>query len=328
MKLKIIALFVAVFASQAALANGQVVPAIENIPVADQDIPPGYVDMFVGGEEKPKIGKPAKDGANISYKHAENRDAMPARGDEGRVVYTFGESDPTVVCTPLRVCDIELEAGEVIVGEPQIGDGVRWKVSPAVHGSGASKTTHVIVKPTARNIETNLIIPTDRRVYHLRLAAVDDSARFTRYISFYYPDSAAKAWASYQSQVQKEETPVIDRPSVSVDQLDFAYSIEVDSGDGRFKPVRVFNDGQKTFIQLPSFMSADEAPAFFVIGTDGKEQLVNYRIRDGYYVIDKVFANGALVAGVGDEQERITIARNGKSSFRAESTLPAFLSGF
>jgi len=216
MKLKIIALFVAVFASQAALANGQVVPAIENIPVADQDIPPGYVDMFVGGEEKPKIGKPAKDGANISYKHAENRDAMPARGDEGRVVYTFGESDPTVVCTPLRVCDIELEAGEVIVGEPQIGDGVRWKVSPAVHGSGASKTTHVIVKPTARNIETNLIIPTDRRVYHLRLAAVDDSARFTRYISFYYPDSAAKAWASYQSQVQKEETPVIDRPSVSV----------------------------------------------------------------------------------------------------------------
>jgi len=225
------------------------------------------------------------------------------------------------------VCDIELERGEVIVGEPQIGDGVRWKVSPAVHGAGTAKTTHVIVKPTARSIETNLIIPTDRRVYHLRLVSVDDSARFTRYISFYYPDSAAKSWASYQAQAQKEENPVIDRPAVSVDQLDFDYNLEIESGDGRFKPIRVFNDGQKTFIQMPYSMSANEAPVFFVIGADDKEQLVNYRIRDGYYVIDKVFARGALVAGVGDEQERITIDRISKSSVRA-STFPAFMSDF
>lgn len=327
MKHKILALMVSAFISEAVIADGPVVPAIENAPVSALEIPPGYVDLFAAGEEKPKLGKPAKASAKMSYEHAENNDAMPAQGMEGRVVFTFGQSDPTVVCTPLRVCDIELEPGEVIVGEPQIGDGVRWKVSPAVHGSGASKTTHVIVKPTARAIETNLIIPTDRRIYHVRLASVDDSAQYTRFVSFYYPDSQAKAWASYQAQIQKEESPVIDRPAVSVDQLDFDYHLEIESGDGRFKPIRVFNDGQKTFIQLPSSMSADEAPAFFVIGSDGKEQLVNYRIRDGYYVIDKVFTRGALVAGVGDEQERITIDRIIKSSVRA-STFPAFMSDF
>ena len=55
----------------------------------------------------------------------------PAAGPDGRVLYSFGAGLPTVVCAPLRVCIIELQAGEKIVGEPQIGDSVRWNISPA-----------------------------------------------------------------------------------------------------------------------------------------------------------------------------------------------------
>jgi len=49
----------------------------------------------------------------------------PAAGSDGRVLYSFGAGLPTVVCAPLRVCMIELQAGEKIIGEPQIGDSVR-----------------------------------------------------------------------------------------------------------------------------------------------------------------------------------------------------------
>ena len=56
----------------------------------------------------------------------------PAAGSDGRVLYSFGAGLPTVVCAPLRVCMIELQAGEKIVGEPHIGDSVRWNISPAL----------------------------------------------------------------------------------------------------------------------------------------------------------------------------------------------------
>jgi hypothetical protein len=36
----------------------------------------------------------------------------PAAGSDGRVLYSFGAGLPTVVCAPLRVCMIELQAGE------------------------------------------------------------------------------------------------------------------------------------------------------------------------------------------------------------------------
>ncbi len=40
----------------------------------------------------------------------------PAAGSDGRVLYSFGAGLPTVVCAPLRVCMVELQAGEKIVG--------------------------------------------------------------------------------------------------------------------------------------------------------------------------------------------------------------------
>jgi len=69
----------------------------------------------------------AKEAVRVSEKwQTENN--SPASGPDGRVLYSFGAGLPTVVCAPLRVCIIELQAGEKIVGEPQIGDSVRWNI--------------------------------------------------------------------------------------------------------------------------------------------------------------------------------------------------------
>ena len=62
-------------------------------------------------------------------------------GPDGKVIFLFGETQPSVVCSPLQVCDIELQGGE-IVRDVLVGDTVRWKVEPATSGAtGARPST-------------------------------------------------------------------------------------------------------------------------------------------------------------------------------------------
>jgi type IV secretion system protein VirB9 len=62
---------------------------------------------------------------------------------------------PVVVCAPLHVCDLTLQPGE-IVNDINIGDGVRWQITPAMQGAGDGLTTHVLIKPTDIGLVTNL----------------------------------------------------------------------------------------------------------------------------------------------------------------------------
>src|SRR5690348_9837536 len=59
----------------------------------------------------------------------ENTKTTPAMDSAGRLVYRFGSGLPTIVCAPLRVCTVELQTGEHVQGDPQIGDAVRWNLA-------------------------------------------------------------------------------------------------------------------------------------------------------------------------------------------------------
>lgn len=88
---------------------------------------------------------------------------LPTPGADGRVLYTFGDGMPVVVCAPLRVCALELESGEHIQSPPQIGDGRRWEVTPVTSGSGLTQTALLVIKPIEAGLDTDLVVPTDRR---------------------------------------------------------------------------------------------------------------------------------------------------------------------
>ncbi len=62
------------------------------------------------------------------------RAGLVTRGADGKVIFLYGEVQPSVVCSPLQVCDIELDGGE-IVRDVLVGDTVRWKVEPATSGA-------------------------------------------------------------------------------------------------------------------------------------------------------------------------------------------------
>ena len=76
---------------------------------------------------------------------------------------------------PERVTDIALQPGEVLASVAA-GDTVRWTVGDTTSGTGESKRVHILVKPFAAGLGTNLIITTDRRAYHLQMESTAATA--------------------------------------------------------------------------------------------------------------------------------------------------------
>ena len=51
-----------------------------------------------------------------------------------------------------------------------------------------------------------------------------------------------------------------------------------------------------------------EMPPLFVLGPEGGAELVNYRARQNYYIVDRLFAAAELRLG-GDKQQKVRIVR-------------------
>lgn len=234
----------------------------------------------------------------------------PRLGPDGSVKYLFGATLPTLVCAPLQVCVIQLQPGEVVNGDAvNVGDKARWKVSPSLVGAGENATTLVNVKPTDAGLETNLIIPTDRRLYTIKLVSTEKKWMPT--LSFDYPDDMQREWAEYQKRQAKQAYNNTMPTGQNIANLDFNYYMNGDSPS--WKPIRVYSDGLKTYIQFPNASFNTDAPALVALGNDGglftspTEKIVNYRVIGDRYVVDKVLDSAALITGVGKDQVRVTI---------------------
>lgn len=242
-------------------------------------------------------------------------DAKPILSDDGKVLYPFGQYMPTLTCSPLRACDIELEPGEEVVSKPMAGDTARWMIARMESGPADNTTIHVVAKPRAEALATNLIIPTDRRVYHIELKSVSTSKGYVHRVGFYYPEDMVAQWGRDTTKLKKleaarDELVVSDLPSIALDQVDFDYKID---GTANFRPVRVFNDGKKTYIQMPSGVAYGEMPVLVVLDEKDNPMLVNYRNKHGYFIVDKVVQKAMLVLGSDDTMVKVTITQVKKS---------------
>lgn len=236
-----------------------------------------------------------------------------APGPDGRVLLAFGAGLPTVVCAPLRVCLIELQPGEKIVGEPQIGDSVRWNVSPAMYGKGDDGTAVLVLKPQMPGLDTNLLITTDRRAYYVRL--VSKPEEYVSRVAFVYnDDDGGKKWKEHFAEQKREEAAAARSPAskesgllIAVNHLHFDYQIK--GGDENIRPRLVFDDGAKTYIRMSPNVTNREAPVLVVVGPDGKGEMVNYRMKDQTYIVDRLFERAQLVLGSGKKVQKVEINR-------------------
>jgi P-type conjugative transfer protein TrbG len=195
---------------------------------------------------------------------------------------------------PERVSDIALQPGEKLIAV-SAGDTVRWVIGDTTSGAGEEARVHVLVKPFAPGLGTNMVITTDRRAYHVALESTDATAMAA--ISWTYPQD--RLLALQRQNVQAEAAkPIAD--NVAVTNLRFRYAISGDSPPWR--PVRAWDDGAKVYIEFPGRLDQGEAPPLFVVGPLGDSQLVNYRVSDNHYIVDRLFAAAELRLGENPQQ--------------------------
>ena len=207
---------------------------------------------------------------------------------------------------PERITDIALQPGETL-SSVAAGDTARWVIGDTTSGgsgsgAGETKRTHVLVKPFAAGLSTNVVIATDRRSYHLSLISTAGAAMTA--ISWTYPQDALIALAAREAKAEAV-APVAQ--GLQVDQLRFGYTISGDSPTWR--PLRAFDDGRQTFIEFPATLGTGEAPPLFVLGPKNEAELVNYRVRGRFYVVDRLFGAAELRLGT-KHQDIVRITRD------------------
>ncbi|MBU1212603.1 MAG: P-type conjugative transfer protein TrbG [Alphaproteobacteria bacterium] len=194
-----------------------------------------------------------------------------------------------------QVTDIALEGGEKLVSV-SAGDTVRWVVGDTTSGDGKDAQVHILVKPIAPELTTNLVITTDRRAYYLELHSTAQT--YMASVSWTYPASALVALKGQAAQAKDAWATTVEA-GLELDKLKFRYRLE---GDAPWKPLRVFDDGAKVYIQFPANLKQGDAPPLFVIGGDGSAALVNYRVKGATYVVDRLFAAAELRLGTAPQQ--------------------------
>src|SRR6266700_2951548 len=202
-----------------------------------------------------------------------------------------------IYASPGQITDIALEPGEQLTGSGPLaaGDTVRWIVGDTDSGNGDTRRVHIMVKPTRPAIETNLVVNTDRRTYLIELRSREKP--YMPSVAWFYPEDR-----SGRSRALPP-TPIIPE----VDQRRYRYVIEGDSPPWR--PVNAYDDGRKVYIEFSPGIAQGEMPPLFVIGQDGKPELVNYRAYKNVLIVDRLFAAAELRLG-GEKQQKVRIVRN------------------
>lgn len=207
-------------------------------------------------------------------------------------VYGYREGQIYLVYAGLdRLTDIELQPGESLTADPVAGDTEGWIKAQFTSGSGPSALTHIVVKPRDEGIETNLIVPTNKRVYQLDLRAKADW--YMPSVRWFYPDEEAAAVLKKGIDDQAKQASS-EALAVSPERLNFRYKIK--GRDVPWKPAQVFDDGTKVYLKMPDGMTTSDAPALFVM-ENGQPLLVNYRIKDRLYIVDRLFDTAQLRVG-------------------------------
>lgn len=285
---------------------------ISMMPVLALAAPGDNLADLYFSNQNPKLTPQEKAAIAIAQKWqaASATGIKPVPGTDGSIRYLFGAQEPSIVCAVLQVCDVELQAGEQ-VNSIHLGDTARWTVEPAITGSGPAEIQHLIIKPMDVGLETSLIVTTNRRTYHFRLRS--HRTQFMPRVAFTYTEDALVKWDALKTREGKEKQErTIPQTGEYLGDLNFAYSVD---GSVAWKPLRVYNDGQKTIIQMPAAMAQTEAPTLLVVRKDGglftddETVLVNYRIQGDRYIVDTIFDKALLIAGVGSGQDRVVITR-------------------
>lgn len=176
---------------------------------------------------------------------------------------------------------IEFEADEKIQ-TVSLGDSAAWMVNPSGN--------RLFLKPIDQNALTNMTVITDKRTYFFELHAeetkdIRDKALVFS-IRFLYPqaDESALDYSTVTDGI-----PDIQREP---EKYNFNYTIR---GSSVIEPIRIFDDGQFTYFEFKDKNA--EIPAFYNVNSSGDEEIINFRKRENYIVVERVSSRFTLRRG-------------------------------
>ena len=314
-------------------ATAPVVPAVrDGAPVDDKKrtsesewatlvtAPPQSKMSFETAQRAARAETAARDAGKLS-------DLSPIAGDDGSILYPFGQSWPTVVCSPLHVCAIMLGAGDkpsqIVLGQPGM-----WQMTQAMAGDKPI----LALMPRFKDLHTNLMIAATSkdgkpRVYYVTL--VSDESNFVPLVGFYYPADIETVWTQQQAAAdasaakkaaakqRADDETVAELPSLTAAKLDFNWEFACHAGFfgdcNSITPDRVFDDGKHTYLLMPKVADTTGLPTVLADNTLGKPSIINFRVKDGYYIIDGVPSKIELIAGngTGSNRKEVDLTHNG-----------------
>ena len=175
---------------------------------------------------------------------------------------------------------IEFETDEKIQ-TVSVGDSVAWLINPSGN--------RLFLKPIEQNALTNMTVITDKRSYLFELHAeetkdIRDKNMVFSY-RFIYPqsDGSAVDFSQFEAFPDIEKNP---------EKFNFNYSIR---GSNVIEPIRIFDDAEFTYFEFKDKNA--EIPAFFRIDSAGSEELINFRKRGNYIVVERVASRFTLRRG-------------------------------
>ncbi len=276
-------------------------------PIAVVEVPqvlpmPAQMKPLPGAANNQTSPEPADEKRRVTQANREAR-MPPTREGYINAIQVWPYSEGAlyqVYAASGRVTVIGLQEGEELV-TVAAGDTVRWIVGDTFSGAGDALRVSVLVKPIRSNLKTNLVITTSRRTYLIELTSTEKA--WMASVSWNYPKDRMLA-LQRQARAAQVSAPV--DAGLSLERIRFRYVIS--GSNPPWQPLRAFDDGEKVYIQFPAGIAQGELPPMFVIGAQGDGQLVNYRFRSPYYIVDRLFGAAELRLGA-DKGDVVRIER-------------------
>jgi len=214
-------------------------------------------------------------------------------------------NQPIINCMPFQETIITLQAGEKFTSITS-GDPQNLSYMVAVSGSSTgTETQQVLVKPGLSKMSTNLVIATDKRVYNILIVVGASKNKVTRNVAFWYPDDMT---ASINQKIEKQND--VDMNAERTPQLDLSkanFNYKISGDEPSWTPVRVFDDGKRTWIELPKGADNKSLPSILVQSASGQDTKYNQAFYSPYIIVDGIFGQAKLIQGVGSNQVEVDI---------------------
>jgi len=216
-------------------------------------------------------------------------EATPLRGGNGIVWFAFGEGYAQLRCARGTICILRLQPGETVQGEP--GEEARqagWQLNVVRGAKGIHAAWALALAPTTAAHGAILRMSTNRRRYAVELVPDGESMRT---VAFTYapgdPDT--------------EPAPPVPHAAMPAAVPDFRFTVT--GPDVPWKPLRVYRDGGRTYVQFPPG-GVLAAPRVAVLAPHTAAPQVRHTVADSY-VIDGAVEEMLLSVGTGGD--RVTI---------------------